>query len=62
MVFGQKVYCDFCQQVCLPNDFISIHIEADGEMQEFTFHNTLERPCLKAKLARLHSQFLAPTT
>jgi hypothetical protein len=47
MVIGQKVYCDYCNELCLPDDFTSVHIEGSGgELHEFTFHNRNSDDCL----------------
>lgn len=60
MVVGTTVICDFCFERCLPDDFTIVHLEKAGQPFEFTFHNTLEKPCLKAKIDELRQKFPIP--
>lgn len=57
MVVGTTVICDFCFERCLPDDFTIVHLEKAGQPFEFTFHNTLEKPCLKSKIEELKRKF-----
>jgi hypothetical protein len=60
MVVGRIVICDRCFERCMPDDFTSVHLEKAGQPVEFTFHNTLEKPCLKSKLEELRRRFPLP--
>ncbi len=60
MVVGRTVICDFCYELCLPDDFTIIHLEKAGQPFEFTFHNTLEKPCLRFKIEELRLKFSVP--
>lgn len=51
------VVCNFCYERCLPNDFTTVHFERAGHAVQFTFHNIIERPCLKLKIEELRQQF-----
>ncbi len=60
MIVGRNVVCDFCNRVCLSDEFTSIHLEdQDGQPHEFCFHNRNSQDCLAKKLSLLRSQFLA---
>lgn len=61
MVFGTITYCDFCKQVCFPDDFTTIHLGASGEIHGFSFHNRHPSDCLAQKLRELREQFAAPS-
>jgi hypothetical protein len=41
----------------MPDDFTTVRLEKAGRTVEFTFHNTIEKPCLKLKIDELRLKF-----
>jgi len=52
--------CDHCTQGISPNDGITIHIELNGKVSEFSYHNRTERDCLYQKIRALKQSYQPP--
>jgi hypothetical protein len=49
--------CDLCSQPVLLLDGTTVHIELDGKTFAFTYHNTLEKSCLRTYLCNLQTMY-----
>ena len=57
MTSDNEVLCDLCAEPVRPNDGTTVHVEQYGQTFAFTYHNTAEKPCLRAYLYGLQKIF-----